>query len=99
MMKKIVEGRSRTFDEYDLDNKPISEVIKFFQSFQEEFGCDATVRIYVGGDDGYSDFQIVQMREETDAEFQARLEREEKLRKSMEDHERRQYETLKKKYG
>ena len=76
---------------------PISEIQEYLAKLVAEHGEGLT--IWVSGNDDYVDFQLYQKREETELEYEARLNQEKRQAAYKEKYEREQYEALKKKYG
>lgn len=102
-MKKIVEtqiGRIR----YDLDG-PIEKAIEYLQELKaeaDEAGVTYHLNYETEHDYGDSEFQVIaviEKREETDKEYQARLDKEATDAKARLDAKRQQLEQLKKELG
>jgi hypothetical protein len=91
-MKRKIEVEVESFSKYDLDG-PVSSVVEFFNSILQKHGSDTTLDFY--GDE----FYIYTEREETDEEYQARIDKEKFWTDNREKADREKYEELKKKFG
>lgn len=90
-VSKCVDSISR----YDLEGS-LGNLKEYIEKLIELYGEDAEFDTWVEGD---YEFNIYAVREETDAEYEARLASESVQKQQTEKYERAQYEALKAKYG
>lgn len=75
----------------------LGELKAKIDNYVEKYGCDAMYNINVY-DDSVTE-HIEYKRLETDGEYQARIEREQRIKQQKEEKERQEFERLKAKYG
>ena len=75
----------------------LGELKAKIDNYIEKYGGDALydIRVY----DGWVSEHIEGKRLETDGEYQARIEREQRIKQRKEEKERKEFERLKAKYG
>lgn len=96
MNKKQIEAKIVEFDSWYLDG-PLDELVEHLKEIQAKYGPGLKITYESG--DYYTQFEVSQVRDETDKEFQTRLEAEERQHLYAEQNERNKYEELKKKFG
>lgn len=96
MTKKTISLLADEFRAYDWDGT-LATLKDSVEKCIAKHGADASVEFY--SYDGSCDVQIYVKREETDEEYQKRIEIEKVHAEHRERIERTQYEALKKKYG
>lgn len=97
MTKKMIFKEVTTIGKYDLDGT-LDNAVKYLEGLIEQHGKDA--RLDTEEDyDGIWSFSVQVEREETDTEYELRTAMESFQQKNLEQYERRQYESLKKKFG
>lgn len=94
MGKKTVQVTAEELSKYDLDGS-LGKLKEYIEGLIEKYGEEAVLDIWICGE---YNFDIMVTREETDAEYEARLARESVHKEHIEKYERAQYEALKKKF-
>lgn len=97
-MKKL-KPQELPYEMPDLSGSSLLEASKIFADLAELHKDKLNVRVYQDYYDEKERYTIVYDREETDAEYQIRVAEEERIKKLVEDREKKQFEELKKKYG
>lgn len=101
-------GKSKYLERLSLCDLGINlnTILVNLQYYKDEYGNDykelrLDLREFYEYGNQYPNHEYVLqgLREETDEEVQERIDKEEKIKKSIEDRERAQYKKLQKKYG
>lgn len=87
---------SKSLSLYDLDGLTIKAIIKYLEEFQEKIDQSATFDFSCPSGD--YDAVFYWTKEETDDEYNARLDKEYQSKQQTEEQEKRLYEQLKAKY-
>jgi hypothetical protein len=80
------------------DGKTIEDAIQFLESMQDKYGPRAELATDCYGESSSYGYVVVE-REETDAEYKARILRETRLQENLINEEKRNFAILYKKYG
>lgn len=92
MTKKVIKKAETIVDIHDNPSGiTVEALVRKLAEVANRRGMDAIIR----ADDVYLEYE----EEETDEEYATRLSWEERIRESMEQHERNEYERLKAKFG
>ena len=86
----------QTLDPYDFEG-PIDDVIGRLTKLKVDYYGRNLVLTYIGDDD-YHEYYLYEKREETDEEYDKRINADKHRALEREKHERKQYEQLKAKF-
>lgn len=102
MTKQIIEVLVADCDQYDFSGN-LDEVIAKFQKIRDQYS-DGNIRVDIDYSSGWYDsvslyIRFYQKREETDAEYADRTQKEENFRQAQLAYKRQQLANLKKELG
>lgn len=83
---------------WELDQRPLKEVLTTIQNWSKKYGDTAYIAIQTWND-GDLEVDLMRKREETEEESSRRIESEQARLQLKESHERKLYEALSKKFG
>ena len=83
--------------DYKITNQPIDKVISYLQELKEKYSSH-NLYLEVSHYDDFVEISVYGDREETDEEYEIRIQKETKSKKEMEDIRYRQYLELKKEF-
>lgn len=89
-----------TYDRVDIDSD-IVHTIESIQAYLNDFVSKGATHIRFSPQSSYDEVELYPLsyRDETDEEFNRRISRDEQFNKQHMEHQRRQYEELKKIFG
>ena len=99
--KRIISEQVDTFSGYEFE-MTLAQLIEQAQRWITKYGPDARIDYSSQGFDRYDDspgFQLLKNREETDAEYEKRINDERAHQAALDERERMEFERLNKKFG